>query len=131
MQVKLIDGAVVIETSDKTSSGLTPADFADKGLAVSNEPAFYIALDATGLLARSVSVTVEDRKTVAALVGNWIAEGFQPLPVDLKTYAKHIRNLVAANKPAKADAPEGGAAPAAGEPASSEASAEGKGNGDI
>lgn len=112
MQVKLIDGAVVIETSDKASTSLTPSDFADKGLAVSSEPAFYVALDAAGLLVRSVSVTVEDRKTVAALVGNWIAEGFQPLPVDLKTYAKHVRNLVNAGKAAKAEDAPAGAPPA-------------------
>lgn len=99
MQVKMIGNAIVIEPSADTA--LTPQDFADKQVVVETEPAFYVALGQSGLLERSVSVTVEDRKTVAALVGNWIAEGYQPIPCDLKTYAKHVRNLVAANKPAK------------------------------
>lgn len=112
MQVKLIDGAVVIEPTAQ-GAALTPSDFGDKQqVAIQVEPAFYIALDKNGLLARSVSVTVEDRKVVAALVGNWIAEGFQPLPVDIKAYAKHVRNLAAAHKPVKA-ADAGEAAPAA------------------
>lgn len=119
MQLKLIDGALVLETSDKAGAGLTPADFADKGLAVSNEPAFYIALDADGRMARCVSVTVEDRKNVAAMVGNWIAEGYQPQPVDLASYAKHVRALVKASKPAKVEASEGGAA-GDGQPSSDE-----------
>jgi len=103
MQVRMIDGAIVIESAVGNGQPLEPKNFADAPLTVDNEPAFYVALDAEGLLARSVSVTTEDRKTVAALVGNWIAEGFQPAPADLKTYAKHVRALVAARKPAKAE----------------------------
>lgn len=119
MKIQMIDGAIVIEPTGETNNSLTPKDFADKPLAVTNEPAFYVALGADGLMKRSVSVTTEDRKTVAALVGNWIAEGFQPTPCDIRAYAKHVRALAAANKPAK-EAGEGGdgsaapVAPAAG-----------------
>ncbi|WP_434716112.1 hypothetical protein [Paraburkholderia sp. A3RO-2L] len=119
MQVKFINGALVIEGADAVNGQVVnPADFSDKPLSVALEDAFYIALDKDGLLARSVSMNVADRKTVAALVGNWVAEGFHPQPVDLKTYAKHVRALVAARKPAKPEA-EGSAAPAddAGAPA--------------
>ncbi|GBG14887.1 uncharacterized protein NMK_2488 [Novimethylophilus kurashikiensis] len=101
MQVKMIDGAIVIEPTKV--AGLSPQNFEDKPLTVETEPAFYVALGANGLMERSVSVTVVDRKTVAALVGNWIAEGYQPVPCDLKAYARHVRNLVAANKPAKVE----------------------------
>lgn len=118
MQVKLIDGAVVIETAE-TQASLSTQDFADKPLVaeVTAEPAFYVALGKAGLMERCVSVTVADRKTVAALVGNWIAEGFQPVPCDTKTFAKHVRSLVAANKPAKAQSEpsEAATAPATGE----------------
>lgn len=114
MKINLIDGAIVIDPTQAVPA-LTPSDFADKQLVVETAPAFYVALGQTGLMERSVSVTVADRKTVAALVGNWIAEGFQPVPCDIKTYAKHVRNLAAANKPAKADG-DAPAAPAAPEP---------------
>lgn len=103
MQVKMIGNAIVIEPSEVAA--LSPQDFADKQVVVESEPAFYVALGQTGLLERSVSVTIEDRKTVAALVGNWIAEGYQPIPCDLKTYARYVRTLVAANKPAKSEEP--------------------------
>jgi hypothetical protein len=130
MQLKISNGAVIIEgAATANGQALEPADFADKALVVENEPAFYIALGADGLLARSVSVNAADRKTVAALVGNWIAEGFHPIPVDLKVYAKHLRALVAARKPAAAPAdPATGGEPAA------DAGAEGgkaAGDGDI
>jgi hypothetical protein len=116
MQLKLVNGAVVIEDAQALNGqALAPADFADKPLTVENEPAFYIALGEAGLLARSVSVNAADRKTVAALVGNWIAEGFHPQPVDLKTYAKHLRALVAARKPGKPDAADPAAAAPGGE----------------
>ncbi|RQR65523.1 hypothetical protein DIE18_03480 [Burkholderia sp. Bp9125] len=129
MQLKLVNGAVVIEGAQALDGqALTPADFADKPLTVENEPAFYIALGEDGLLARSVSVNAADRKTVAALVGNWIAEGFHPQPVDLKTYAKHLRALVAARKPGKTDAADPAAAATAGEPGNPPAGAD---NGDI
>ncbi|MEX3983843.1 hypothetical protein AB4Y45_33195 [Paraburkholderia sp. EG287A] len=125
MQVKIVNGALVIEgLGADNGQALAPADFADKPQVVENEPAFYVALGADGLLARSVSVNAADRKTVAALVGNWIAEGFHPVPADIKQYAKLVRNLAAARKPvavkestepgATADA---GAAAAAGAPA--------------
>lgn len=112
MKINFIDGSIVIDPT-QTAPALAPADFADKELAVETAPAFYVALGKTGLMERSVSVTVADRKTVAALVGNWIAEGYQPVPCDLKAYAKHVRNLAAANKPAKAEDPA--AAPGAGD----------------
>lgn len=92
------DGAVLIQPKAE-GQALAPADFAEKAVTVTNEPAFYVALGADGLMARSVGVTQEDRKVVAALVGNWIAEGFLPTACDVKTYGKHVRNLVAANKP--------------------------------
>lgn len=116
MQVKMIGGALVIEPAADAPKALDTKDFADKPLTVETEPAFYVALGKTGLLERSVSVTTEDRKTVAALVGNWIAEGYQPVPCDIRAYAKHIRALAAANKPAKVEAEAGEAqaeAPAA------------------
>lgn len=95
MNVQIIDGAVVISGLDQAGGAeaktLAPSDFTDKSLVVQTEPAFYVALDANGHVIRSVSVTVEDRKVVAALVGNWIAEGFQPIPCDLKNYMKHLR----------------------------------------
>ncbi|MBU9199946.1 hypothetical protein KTD31_00835 [Burkholderia multivorans] len=126
MQVKFINGALVIDGPESVNGqAVAPADFSDKPLSVELEDSFYIALDKDGLLARSVSVNIADRKTVAVLVGNWVAEGFHPQPVDLKTYAKHVRALVAARKPAKNEA-DASAAPAddAGAPAAA-------GGGDI
>lgn len=111
MHLQMIDGALVISgfsgIAQDTNTDLTPKDFADKPLTVQNEPAFYVALDDAGCVVRSVSVTVEDRKVVAALVGNWIAEGFLPTPCDLKGYTKHLRNtakIKAAAEPAAAPA---------------------------
>lgn len=99
MQVQLIDGAIVISgLNGDQQKGLAPQDFSDKPQTVEIAPAFYVALGADGLMARSVSVTAADRKVVAALVGNWIAEGFQPIPCDIKAYAKHVRALTAAEK---------------------------------
>lgn len=120
MNLKMIEGALVIELGAAAgATALATADFQDKELKVVTEPAFYVALGESGLMERSVSVTAADRKTVAALVGNWIAEGFQPVPCDIKAYAKHVRNLVAAAKPAVVkteDAPVGGTPPVDGAP---------------
>ncbi len=126
MNVKLIDGALVVDLAGADGKALTPADFADKPLTISNEPAFYIALDDKGIMVRNVSVNIADRKNVAALVGNWIAEGFTPVPVDVKGFAKHVRALVAANKPAKGE----GQAPADGQ-ADGEGAASGAPKSDI
>lgn len=101
MQVQVIDGALVVDLNGGVQPTLAAKDFADAPLTLKVEPAFYIALGATGLMERNVSVTVVDRKNVAALVGNWIAEGYHPLPVDAKTFGRHVRNLLAATKPAK------------------------------
>jgi hypothetical protein len=98
MKLQVIDGGLVIHQGQDQK--LSTENFADKNITVQLEPAFYVALGADGLMVRSVSVTLEDRKTVAALVGNWIAEGFQPIPCDIKAFAKHVRVLAAANKPA-------------------------------
>ncbi|MBK3780223.1 hypothetical protein G3A43_08130 [Paraburkholderia aspalathi] len=121
MHLKVANGSIIIEAASAINGqALTPADFADKPLVVENEPAFYVAIGADGVLARSVSVNAADRKTVAALIGNWIAEGFHPVPVDVKQYAKLVRNLATARKPVKeagtgaADGGEAGAAGAAG-----------------
>lgn len=122
MQVKVIDNALVIDLGGE-SPAMAVKDFSDKALAVSMEPAFYVALGANGLMERCVSVTITDRKAVAALVGNWIAEGFQPVPCDLKLYARHVRNLLAADKAAKAvaEVAPAPATPEAGVPAVSSA----------
>lgn len=101
MQVQVIDGALVVDLNGGAQPTLAAKDFADAPLTLKVEPAFYIALGTSGLMERSVSVTVIDRKNVAALVGNWIAEGYHPLPVDSKTFGRHVRNLLAATKPAK------------------------------
>jgi hypothetical protein len=116
MQLKFANGSLIIEAASSINGqALNPADFADKPLVVENEPAFYVAIGADGVLARSVSVNAADRKTVAALIGNWIAEGFHPVPVDLKQYAKLVRNLATARKPVKEA--EAGGADAGGAPA--------------
>ncbi|MCC5613145.1 hypothetical protein LC612_42335 [Nostoc sp. CHAB 5834] len=111
MHVQMIDGALVVDLGQKKSEELAPKDFEKTEVTVHHEPAFYVALGSNGLMERNVSVTLEDRKTVAALVGNWIAQGYQPIPVDAKTFAKHVRNLVAANKPAKSTEPGAEASP--------------------
>lgn len=69
-------------------------------------------------------MSAADRKTVAALVGNWIAEGFHPQPVDLKTYAKHLRAPVAARKPGKPDVADPAAAATGGEQGGAAAAAD-------
>lgn len=138
MQVKLQDGTIVIEPSNKQSL-VNVDELKAKGLLNVVEPSYYVALDANGLLARSVLATTEDRIAVAQLVANWIAEGFQPKVVDLKTFARHVRELVAANKAPKAEAgeqqpqaPAGDAPAAGGEPSGESApAADAKGTGDI
>jgi hypothetical protein len=100
MKVRLMGDALLVEPG--SNGGEIDANAYDnKAVALELEPAYYVALGKTGLMERSVSLTAEDRKVVAALVGGWVAEGFQPLPCDLKGFAKHVRNLVAASKPAK------------------------------
>ncbi len=114
MQVKMMaDGSIMLVPANREVA-LAPVDFADKPATVELEPAFYVAVDKEGRMVRSVSVTAEDRKVVAALVGNWIAEGFQPVPCNIKQYAKHVRNLAVALKPtADGDAPAAPSAPGA------------------
>lgn len=120
--IQIIDGKAVIDLNPGTPKSLTPEDFAGKDVVVKVEPAFYVALGENGLLVRTVSVALEDRKTVAALVGNWIAEGFTPVPCDIKTFAKHVAALNKAQKaaaPVKTEdgAPTGDGAAAGGAPA--------------
>lgn len=131
MQVQLIDGAIVISGLDAQQKGLSPQDFSDKPLTVETAPAFYVALDANGLMVRSVSVTAADRKVVAALVGNWIAEGFQPVPCDIKAYAKHVRALASAEKSKTAVAGEPAASAEASEATPAAAAAPAQAESDI
>jgi len=62
------------------------------------EMAYYIGLDAQGMLARCVSMAQPDRKAVAALVGCWVADGITVQQVARKDFLKHLRKLEAAAK---------------------------------
>ena len=86
---------------------LTAEDFKDSPHTVcAPDLAFYVAFGRNGKVARCVSVTDKDRHNVAALVANWIAEGYQPMLCDARALAKHARALAQkAQNPAKTEAP--------------------------
>lgn len=108
LNLSVVDGALVIGPAVAPEKSLTAADFADKPLIVvaPTEPGFYVALNAEGRIERVVSVSVEDRMTAAALVGNWITQGFRVEFCSLAALLKQLRKLAAASKPV---APEAGA----------------------
>lgn len=85
---------VINLTVGMPSRTMTPETFADKQCAVQDRPAeiaFYVALDGNRALVRSVSDSLTDRKNVASLIGNWVAEGYIVERHDLKSMAKLLR----------------------------------------
>lgn len=115
MNISFKDGKLVIG-GEVVGHDLTAEDFAEivQVQETAKEPLFYVALNTTtGLLERIVSVSDIDRKLYAALVGNWIAEGYNPIQVDAKTLAKLTRNLNVAVK-AAADLAAAASAPVVG-----------------
>ena len=104
LSIQVVDGALVIGPTAAPEKSLTPADFADKPLVVvaPTEPGFYVALNTDGRIERVVSVSVEDRMVAAALVGNWITQGYRVEFCSMTSLLKQLRKLVAASKPAAA-----------------------------
>lgn len=99
LSIQVVDGALVIGQASPAEQSLRPEQFAEQSLVVpAPAPGFYVALDADGVLVRSVSVTVADRVVTAALVGNWVAQGLKVAHCDLKQLQKHLRKLDATQK---------------------------------
>lgn len=76
------------------NTGLTPESFGAQPCSAvieSMQPVFYVALDEKGNLVRSVTKCHTDRKNVAAIVGNWLAEGFLVNCCDMKGMMKLLR----------------------------------------
>lgn len=54
------------------------------------QPMFYVGFDGNGVMARCVSISDVDRKTVGAMIGAWAADGFMVSTCTLKDLAKHV-----------------------------------------
>lgn len=95
LQLTVAEGALTVSMAGQKDNKLTTADFAEKPLTVAlvTETCFYVASNEEGLMERCVSSTIADRATVAAMVGNWVAEGFNVQRVTRKELKKFIAKL--------------------------------------
>jgi hypothetical protein len=116
-QVQVTDKGVLIEMQKTPETKLATADFQDKPLTVApaGAPFFYVALNENGVMERCVANSLADRKTIAALVGNWVAEGYLVERCSTKVLMKHLRVIDKADK-VKEGEPAG--EPAAADPTS-------------
>jgi hypothetical protein len=103
-QVSVANGQVHIEMGgSKADDGkLATDDFAGKPLVAEpqDELMFYVALDKAKVMQRCVSISVGDRATVGAMIGNWSSEGFLVQAYGSKEMLKMFRALEAAKKQA-------------------------------
>lgn len=98
-EVSISADSVVVKMASTTERKLQPADFSSASdprvILEPAEVAFYVAMNEDGKIERSVMASAADRQVVAALVGNWIAEGFDVKRISAKEYIKHLRVMVA------------------------------------
>ena len=104
-EVAVSEGSVVVSMgSPPVDRKLEINDFAEKPQTIVPpvEMSFYVALNAQGVLERCVSTATVDRKAVAALIGNWVAEGYLPALVSPKELTKLLRDVEKLAKDRKA-----------------------------
>lgn len=95
LKLEMTENGLMLEIAQPAVHKMQSADFAGKAQAVteSAEMKFYVALNAAGLIERNVSVAGADRQNIAALVANWIAEGFLVESCDTRDLIRHLRRL--------------------------------------
>ncbi len=109
LSMAVCDGKLVIDLgTSPPERKMAPEDFAERPLAASPQAdvRYYVAVNGSGAMQRCVSTDVLDRQVVAALVGNWVAEGLLVDLCDRRGLMKHLRLAEAA---AKQDAENSGA----------------------
>jgi hypothetical protein len=96
-----------------------PAEFGDRApvqetLDLEFVIATYSTGDRKGLMARCITVSQNDRSSVASTIAGWVADGLRVTTVGVKEMRKHLSTIAAITK-AEADAAEAAAAKTAGE----------------
>jgi hypothetical protein len=101
MQVSVSDGQVLVQMKQDDQK-LGHLDFATREVInlPAPTPGYYIAIDENGVMHRCVADCLPDKKVVAALVGNWVADGFNVMRVGRKELMKHLRKLESSSKAA-------------------------------
>jgi hypothetical protein len=103
VQVSVTDGEILVQMQPKDVK-LGATAFAEREIISlpAIVPGYYIALDDQGVMQRCVADCVPDKKVVAALVGNWVADGFDVMRVARKELVKHLRKIESMSKEAVA-----------------------------
>lgn len=98
--VEVTESGVSVVMHPEKEQKLTPQNFETAPVSVpaAGEMAFYGAFNEQGAMERCVSSHIGDRKVVAALVGNWVAEGYNVQRMARKEMVKQLRKIDAAAK---------------------------------
>ena len=98
--VEVTESGVSVVMHPEKERKLTPQNFETAPVSVpaAGETAFYGAFNEQGAMERCVSSHIGDRKVVAALVGNWVAEGYNVQRMARKEMVKQLRKIDAAAK---------------------------------
>lgn len=119
--VEVTDSGVSVVMHPEKEQKLSPQNFEAAPVSVQSagDVCFYGAFNEQGVMERSVTSHIGDRKVVAALVGNWVAEGYSVERMTRKEMVKQLRKIEAAAKE-EADRAiiQAAGAPEAGQPAS-------------
>lgn len=94
LSMAVCDGKLVIDLgTSPPERKMAPEDFTERPLAASpqSDVRYYVAINGSGAMQRCVSTDVVDRQVVAALVGNWVAEGLLVDLCDRRGLMKHLR----------------------------------------
>ncbi len=98
--VEVTESGVSVVMHPEKEQKLSPQNFESAPVSVpaAGETAFYGAFNEQGAMERCVSSHIGDRKVVAALVGNWVAEGYNVQRMTRKEMVKQLRKIEAAAK---------------------------------
>lgn len=94
VSVSMTKAGLSVSFGDPEAEKFSPAMFNEKPCSVSaekSELSFYVAIDDQGGMVRCVTECNLDRKNVASIVGNWLAEGYSVERRDAKGMAKLLR----------------------------------------
>lgn len=98
--VEVTESGVSVVMHPEKEQKLSPQNFEAAPVSVQSagDVCFYGAFNEQGVMERSVTSHIGDRKVVAALVGNWVAEGYSVERMTRKEMVKQLRKIEAAAK---------------------------------
>lgn len=111
VSVSMTKAGLSVSFGDPEAGKFSPAMFNEKPCSVAAEKpelSFYVAIDDQGSMARCVTECNLDRKNVASIVGNWLAEGYSVERRDAKGVAKLLRMHQASKQAAAPQDPDAG-----------------------